>query len=161
VIERDNQLRENARIKRVYTFSLEGISPVPAGSQLPVVTKTLVRDLLLEDGFLLEKAEAMAITPLGDYIIANDNDGGGETQVWRFPNPSFDISLEDGDSEDLLRFNSVTGEYLFAHYGAGEITLTGRGSITRQRCSVQLSDSRVFALVKDCSDQAFEVWLAI
>jgi Esterase-like activity of phytase len=150
VLERDNQLRQNARIKRVYTFSLAGIVPVPAGNALPVVTKTLVRDLLVQDGFLLEKAEAMAITPIGDYLIANDNDGGGETRIFRFPNPRYDICLEDDDSGDLLRFNSGTGEYIFAHYGSGEFTLTGRGSITRHRCSLKLSDSRVFALIDSC-----------
>jgi hypothetical protein len=79
---------------------------------------------------LLEKAEAMAITPLGDYIIANDNDGAGETQIFRFPNTRYDICLEDDDSGDLLRFNSGSGEYIFARHGSGAFTLTGRGFIT-------------------------------
>jgi hypothetical protein len=109
------------------------LPPVPAGNALPVVTKTLVRDLLVQDGFLLEKAEAMAITPLGDYIIANDNDGAGETQIFRFPNTRYDICLEDDDSGDLLRFNSATGEYIFARYGSGAFTLTSRGSIKHSR----------------------------
>ena len=82
VLERDNQKLNNSRVKRIYTFSIAGLTPVPAGGTPPTVTKTLVRDLLRQDGFHLEKTEGMVLTPLGDYIVASDNDGGGETQVF-------------------------------------------------------------------------------
>lgn len=151
VLERDNQKLNNARVKRIYTFSIAGLTPAPAGATLPTVTKTLARGLLRQDDFLLEKAEGMALTPLGDYIVASDNDGGGETRVLRVLNQNFDVCLQDDRSGDLLRFNSRTGEYLFARCGAGGFTLSGRGAINRDGCSLRLSDPRVFVTVNDCN----------
>jgi hypothetical protein len=93
----------------------------------------------------------MALTPLGDYIVASDNDGGGETQVFTVLNQNFDVCLQDERSGDLLRFNSRTGDYLFARCGAGGFTLSGRGSISRAGCSLRLSDPRVFVTLNDCN----------
>ncbi len=151
VLERDNQKLNNSRVKRIYTFSIAGLTPAPAGATPPTVTKTLVRDLLRQDGFHLEKAEGMALTPLGDYIVASDNDGGGETQVLNVLNQSFDVCLQDDRSGDLLRFNSRTGDYLFARCGAGGFTFSGRGSVRRIGCSLALSDPRVFVTINDCN----------
>lgn len=73
VIERDNQGgangAANARVKRVYEFSLEGVEPESE------VEKTLVVDLLEDHNWLEEKAEGLAITEDG-FWVSSDNDGG-------------------------------------------------------------------------------------
>jgi DNA-binding beta-propeller fold protein YncE len=83
VVERDNQQRENAQVKRLYSFSVAGITPAPAGSTPPTLTKTLVRDLLVEDDYRLEKIEGAALTKFGELLVVNDNDGAGETRLLR------------------------------------------------------------------------------
>lgn len=73
VIERDNQGgangAANARVKRVYEFSLEDVDPES------MVEKTLVVDLLEEHTWLEEKAEGLAIVE-GGFWVSSDNDGG-------------------------------------------------------------------------------------
>jgi hypothetical protein len=89
VIERDNQANADARIKKIYSFSLSGIDPQPQGSELPVVGKTLVRDVLPDmaagKGLIIEKLEGLGILANGDVLIVTDNDGtddsSGETQL--------------------------------------------------------------------------------
>jgi len=83
VVERDNQQRDDAQVKRLYRFSVARTTPAPAGSTPPVLTKTLVRDLLTEDYYQLEKAEGAALTVEGELLIVNDNDGAGETRLLR------------------------------------------------------------------------------
>jgi DNA-binding beta-propeller fold protein YncE len=160
-LERDNQKLNNSLVKRIYSFSIAGLTPAPAGETPPTVTKTLVRDLLRQDGFLLEKAEGMALTPLGDYIVASDNDGGGETQVLRVLNQNFDVCLQDDHSGDLLRFNSSTGDYLFVRCGDEGFTLSGRGSVRRVGCLLILSDSRVSVALFDCASGSARSGVAI
>ncbi|HTE17849.1 MAG TPA: esterase-like activity of phytase family protein, partial [Armatimonadota bacterium] len=84
VIERDNQSGAAARVKRIYRFSTAGLTPAPAGSPLPLLQKTLVRDLLEQDEFRLEKAEGLALLGPGSFFLVNDNDGAGETRTVRF-----------------------------------------------------------------------------
>jgi DNA-binding beta-propeller fold protein YncE len=83
LVERDNQQRAEARVKRLYSVSVAGITPAPAGSTPPVLTKTLVRDLLAEDDYRLEKIEGTALTKFGTLLVVNDNDGAGETRLLR------------------------------------------------------------------------------
>ncbi len=83
ILERDNQLGAAARIKRLYAVSIAGIMPAAVGERPPVVPKTLLRDLWFEDGFRLEKAEGVLRLPNGNFIVINDNDGSGETRVFR------------------------------------------------------------------------------
>ncbi len=88
VVERDNQGGPDASIKQIATFSIDGLEPQPEGGGFPLVTKTVVRDLipdLTEDkGFVLEKVEGLTVTKKGDVLIVTDNDGvddaSGETQ---------------------------------------------------------------------------------
>lgn len=90
VIERDNQAGPNARVKHLSTFSIAGLTPVAHGAGTPpLVTKTLVRDLIAEDGVRLEKFEGMTILDNGRVIVSTDNDGFGETRLYRF-GPLFD-----------------------------------------------------------------------
>lgn len=87
VVERDNHMGPDARIKRVYRIDLSGKKD---GDTL---SKTLVRDLMADlqapKGMLLEKVEGLAVLPNGEVMIVTDNDGvndhggGGETQFIR------------------------------------------------------------------------------
>ncbi len=95
VIERDNQAGADARIKRLSTFSADGLTPLadPAAGitpTFPVLAKSevanLVPALTATGGVVLEKIEGLAA--IGeDALIVNDNDGvndsSGETQLLR------------------------------------------------------------------------------
>jgi DNA-binding beta-propeller fold protein YncE len=83
VVERDNLQRDDAQVKRLYSVSVAGITPAPAGSTPPALTKTLVRDLLAEDDYRLEKIEGAALRKSGELLVVNDNDGAGETRLLR------------------------------------------------------------------------------
>ena len=88
VIERDNLVGPEARIKKLAFVSLKDVTPAPLGGPLPVVTKTELRDLIPDlaapKGFVLDKVESFAIDAAGDGYIITDNDGvddhSGETQ---------------------------------------------------------------------------------
>jgi hypothetical protein len=96
VLERDNQGGPDARIKRLYTVSIAGLSPAPQGPSgqpqaFPLLSKRLVRDLLPDlaapRGWLQEKVEGVAVALDGHVYIVTDNDGvddnTGETQFIR------------------------------------------------------------------------------
>ena len=94
VIERDNQGGPDAVIKRLYNFSIAGLTPdADNGSEptFPVLNKRLLRDLMPDmaasGGLTLEKIEGLAVTHEGKVLVVNDNDGvddsNGETQLLR------------------------------------------------------------------------------
>ncbi len=102
VIERDNQAGALATIKRLYVFSIAGLTPLAHATPLPalpVVSKSLLRDLIPDleapNGQVLEKVEGLSISKSGELCIVNDNDAvddsNGETQL-----------LCLGEIEDLL-----------------------------------------------------------
>jgi hypothetical protein len=85
VIERDNRLAGSATLKRIYAFTLAGLTPVdigvasdPANAAVVAaarVTKTLFEDVL--PAFApYEKVEGLTATALGDVWVVLDNDGG-------------------------------------------------------------------------------------
>ena len=85
VIERDDQWGGLAAIKRVYSFTLEGVEPFD-GRMLPdqlegldltgkVIEKTLLFDVL-EDFVPFEKVEGLTLSAGGDLWAVLDNDGG-------------------------------------------------------------------------------------
>jgi hypothetical protein len=92
VIERDNQLAGSANIKRLYTFTLDDLTPVdiatPANATtLPgsTVQKHLLRDIL-PIFTPYEKVEGLTRTESGDLWIVLDNDGGEfESRLVRLP----------------------------------------------------------------------------
>lgn len=88
IVERDNQIGTAAKIKKLYAVSLDGFKPAALGSDLPVVEKTLVRDILPDmksatNGYVLDKVEGFAIDADGTAYFVTDNDGvddsSGET----------------------------------------------------------------------------------
>lgn len=88
LIERDNQVGKDAKIKKLTFVPLQGVTPAPLGGPLPVVAKNDLRDLLPDlaapEGFVLDKVESFALDAAGDAYIITDNDGvddhSGETQ---------------------------------------------------------------------------------
>ncbi|GAA3231084.1 esterase-like activity of phytase family protein [Actinocorallia longicatena] len=75
VVERDKASGPAAAHKKIYSFHLTPAAP----SGLPVVPKTLVRDLLpdlrLTNGWTQEKVESLTILGDGTVWFATDNDG--------------------------------------------------------------------------------------
>jgi hypothetical protein len=90
-IERDNQGGPDARIKRIYVFSIAGLTPQPQGGVFPEVTKYLSMDVLPElqsfNGWVLDKLEGLAVAADGQVYAVTDNDGvddaSGETRLLR------------------------------------------------------------------------------
>ena len=90
LIERDNQIGENAAVKQVTRVALSELVPAPLGGDLPVVTKEVVYDLIPDlasnGGYVVDKIEGMAIMQDGTTWMSTDNDGvddsSGETFFW-------------------------------------------------------------------------------
>jgi ABC-type sulfate transport system permease component len=90
-IERDNQIAEKARVKRLYAVPVVEMKPTPLSQPLPVVKKTAVRDLMFDlkapKGYVLDKVEGFAVDAAGNAFVVTDNDGvddsSGETQFVR------------------------------------------------------------------------------
>jgi hypothetical protein len=82
-VERDNQAGPDARVKKLYKFSVAGLTDGDA------VEKSLQRDLITDlhatGGLIPEKIEGLAVSADGSIYITNDNDGvkgsNGETQI--------------------------------------------------------------------------------
>ena len=79
VIERDNRAGVFAQVKRVYTVSVAGLTPVPTGAPLPIAPKTLAVDLLpalaAGNGWVQEKLEGLTVGGDGQVYAVTDNDG--------------------------------------------------------------------------------------
>lgn len=92
VIERDNQIGANAQTKKIYRIPAADMVPAALGSELPVVSKEEVRDLIPDlkawNGYVVDKIEGLAITKDGTIYVSTDNDGvddsSGETFFWSF-----------------------------------------------------------------------------
>lgn len=92
IIERDNQIAGKAALKAVYRVPVSQLVGAPLGTELPVVTKELVRDLIPDlaarNGYILDKVESLAIAADATAWAITDNDGiddsSGETFLWSF-----------------------------------------------------------------------------
>ncbi|MGL4239246.1 esterase-like activity of phytase family protein [Tabrizicola sp.] len=90
LIERDNQIAGNAKVKTLTRVGLADLKPAELGSTLPVVTKEVVRDLIPDlaktGGVIAEKVEGFAVDAAGNGWLVTDNDGtndnSGETMFW-------------------------------------------------------------------------------
>lgn len=87
IVERDNQIGEAAKLKKLYSVSIDQLKPAKLGEELPVMEKTLVRDFLPDlkstGGYVVDKIEGFAIDKNGNAFAVTDNDGiddsNGET----------------------------------------------------------------------------------
>lgn len=95
IVERDNLIGDAAKVKRVYSVALDGFRPAELDGELPVVEKTLVRDLLPDlksatNGYVVDKVEGFTIDKAGEAFVVTDNDGvddsSGETLFLRLGN---------------------------------------------------------------------------
>ncbi|MGN6142935.1 MAG: esterase-like activity of phytase family protein [Mesorhizobium sp.] len=95
IIERDNLIGNLAHTKKLYAVSFAAFTPAPLDGDLPVVEKTLVRDLLPDlkaatNGYVVDKVEGFTIDPEGNAFVVTDNDGvddsSGETLFLRLGN---------------------------------------------------------------------------
>ena len=91
VIERDDQIGSDAAIKKIYRIPASEMVPGALGSELPIVSKEEVRDLIPDlqshGGYVVDKVEGLAIFADGTAWVSTDNDGvddsSGETFFWR------------------------------------------------------------------------------
>lgn len=81
----------------------------------------------------------------GDLFISENFTG----RILQITGNEYDVCLQDDDTGDLLRFNSLNGEYLFISCRTG-VTLTGRGKISRAGCATELNDKFVAAVIERC-----------
>lgn len=87
LIERDNQIGANARIKQLTRVPLAEMVAAPLGGDLPLVSKEVVRDFVPDlaagKGYVQDKLEGFAIDAAGFSYAVTDNDGvddsSGET----------------------------------------------------------------------------------
>ena len=82
IIERDNQVALDARIKRIYIVDPSSVRFASYGEALPVLEKSLAHDLLstldARSISLPDKVEGVALTTDGRLFVATDNDGVDE-----------------------------------------------------------------------------------
>lgn len=93
ILERDNQIGEDAKIKRLYKTNLGDLKTVPLGEKPPVLTKQLSYDFIgdltsLNHGYVLDKIEGVTFDVNGNAFAMTDNDGvkdaSGETLFFSF-----------------------------------------------------------------------------
>ena len=82
IIERDNQLGQDAIVKRIYAIDPSSVAFAPFGDTLPTLSKTLLRDVLddLDAASILvpDKLEGLGITADERVFLVSDNDGVDE-----------------------------------------------------------------------------------
>jgi alkaline phosphatase len=95
IIERDNLLDGDAKVKSIFSVTLDGFKPAKLDGELPVVEKTLVRDLIPDlksatNGYVVDKVEGFTIDKDGNAFVVTDNDGvddsSGETLFLKLGN---------------------------------------------------------------------------
>ena len=93
IVERDDRIAGEARVKRLYTVDLRSVAWRPHGEPLDTVRKRLLRDVIgaLDRRSITvpDKLEGMGLTADGRLFLATDNDGVednyGETLFFRLP----------------------------------------------------------------------------
>ncbi len=88
IVERDNQIGDNARVKKLYRVAIAGLKPGKIGGELPTVAKEEVHDFMPDlkaqtNGYTVDKLEGFAFDKAGRAYAVTDNDGvdnaSGET----------------------------------------------------------------------------------
>ncbi|MFN7104583.1 MAG: esterase-like activity of phytase family protein, partial [Pseudorhizobium sp.] len=92
IVERDNQIGDNAKLKKLYRVAIADLKPGKLGEDLPMVTKEEVHDFLPDlkaatNGYAVDKLEGFAFDAAGTAYAVTDNDGvddsSGETLFWQ------------------------------------------------------------------------------
>jgi Esterase-like activity of phytase len=82
IVERDDRIDRDARVKRIYGVDLDVVETRPYGEGLEVVDKFLIRDVLdeLDENSISipDKLEGVAVTRDRRMFLATDNDGVDE-----------------------------------------------------------------------------------
>jgi hypothetical protein len=82
ILERDNQMQQDAAIKRIYAVDPASVTFAAAGGALPVLEKELLRDILPDLAAwsitVPDKVEGLGFTSGGEVWVATDNDGTDE-----------------------------------------------------------------------------------
>ena len=95
VLERDNQLGLEAKVKKIFSINVTDVDPF--SSTVPTVTKELIYDLLptFKDygGTVFEKVEGMAVDEYGKIWINNDNDGVDDNSGENYLSTVYHVSL--------------------------------------------------------------------
>lgn len=88
IVERDNQIGDKAKIKKLYSVAISDLKPGKIGGELPLVKKTEVHDFLPDlkaqtNGYVVDKLEGFTFDKSGKAFAVTDNDGvddsSGET----------------------------------------------------------------------------------
>ncbi|MHA7970671.1 esterase-like activity of phytase family protein [Rhizobium sp. CAU 1783] len=88
IVERDNQVGNAAKIKKLYRVAIADLKPAALGGELPLVKKEEAHDFLPDlkaatNGYVVDKLEGFAFDAEGKAFAVTDNDGvddsSGET----------------------------------------------------------------------------------
>lgn len=88
VVERDNQVGDNAKLKKLYRVAIADLKPAKLGEKLPLVKKEEVHDFIPDlknatNGYVVDKLEGFTFDAAGKAFAVTDNDGvddsSGET----------------------------------------------------------------------------------
>ncbi|KKX34294.1 esterase-like activity of phytase family protein [Rhizobium sp. LC145] len=88
IVERDNQLGDAAKLKKLYRVAIADLKPGKLGGELPLVTKEEVHDFIPDlkaasNGYVVDKLEGFTFDKSGKAYAVTDNDGvddsSGET----------------------------------------------------------------------------------
>lgn len=88
VVERDNQIGDQAKLKKLYRIGIADLKPAAIGGALPTVAKEEVHDFVPDlkaatNGYVVDKLEGFAFDAAGTAYAVTDNDGvdgsSGET----------------------------------------------------------------------------------
>ncbi|WP_045015948.1 esterase-like activity of phytase family protein [Agrobacterium arsenijevicii] len=88
IVERDNQIGDKAKIKKLYRVAIADLKPGKIGGELPLVAKQEAHDFLPDlkaqtNGYVVDKLEGFTFDKAGKAYAVTDNDGvdgsSGET----------------------------------------------------------------------------------
>ena len=92
IVERDNQIGDAAKLKKLYRVAIADLKPGKFGETLPMVSKEEVHDFIPDleaatKGYVVDKLEGFAFDAAGNAYAVTDNDGvddsSGETLFWQ------------------------------------------------------------------------------
>lgn len=87
IVERDNLVGDNAKLKKLYRVAIADLKPAKLGEKLPLVAKEEVHDFIpdlkVANGYVVDKLEGFTFDASGKAFAVTDNDGvddsSGET----------------------------------------------------------------------------------